>query len=332
MRKIRVGHIGTLHDHSAGILPCVRSFPETFEVVGLVPESPERYEEIKDMDAYKGVPVMTEEELFAAGIDAALIEGFELDLVTAARRCVDRGIHVHIDKPAGADLGAFADLLRAAREKNVVVHMGYMYRYNPSVQEALRRKREGLLGEIYEVDAVMNTEHDPEKREWMAQFPGGIMFFLGCHMLDLVYLFQGKPNRVIPFLKHTGLDGVTAVDHGCALLEYDNGVSIARATSTEVNGYGRRQLVICGSKATYEIEPLEGATGKTYYTDREHSFTYGDRRSELSFTFGPRYDDMMLHFARCVRGEQQNEFDYDYELAVHTLVMQACGVEGGNNK
>ncbi len=325
MTKIRIGHIGTLHDHSAGVLPCVRSFPDVFEVVGLVPESPERYEQIKDMDAYKGIPVMTEEELFAAGIDAALIEGHELDLVNAARRCVDRGIHVHIDKPAGADLQAFADLLRVAKEKQVVVHMGYMYRYNPSIQEALRRKNAGLLGEVYEVDAIMNTEHDPEKRQWLAQFPGGILFFLGCHMIDLIYLFQGKPNRVVPFLKCSGFDGVTAVDHACVMLEYDHGVSIARATSTEVNGYGRRQLVICGSKATYEIEPLEGPT-KTYYTDTEHSFAYGDRRTELNFTFPARYDEMMLHFARCVRGEQQNEFDYDYELAVHTLILQACGV------
>lgn len=325
MRKIRIGHIGTLHDHSAGVLPCVRSFPDVFEVVGLVPESAERYEQIKDMDAYKGIPVMTEEELFAAGIDAALIEGHELDLVNAARRCVDRGIHVHVDKPAGADFEAFDALLRVAEEKNVVVHMGYMYRYNPSVQEALRRKNEGLLGDIYEVDAIMNTEHPADKRQWMEQFPGGIMFFLGCHMVDLIYLFQGKPNRVIPFHKHTGFEGVTAVDHACAIFEYEKGVSIARATSTEVNGYGRRQLVICGSKATYEIEPLEGPT-KTFYTDTEHSFTFGDRRTELHFTFPNRYDDMMLHFARCVRGEQENEFNYEYEREMHKLVLQACCV------
>lgn len=324
MKKIRIGHIGTLHDHSAGILPCVRKYPDVFEVVGVVPESKERWEKIKDMPAYQGLPAMTEEELFEKGIDAALIEGHELSLVPAAKRCVDRGIHVHIDKPAGADLTSFEALLSAAEEKNLVVHMGYMYRYNPSVQEALRRKKEGVFGKIYEVDAIMNSYHDPEKRAWLEQFPGGIMFYLGCHMIDLVYLFQGKPKRVIPYLKSTGFDGVKAIDHAVAVLEYENGISIARATSTEVNGYGRRQLVICGEKATWEIEPLETPT-RTFFTEAATADAYADSRTELEYTTKKRYDAMMLHFAACVRGEIKNEFDYNYEREVHRLILEACG-------
>ncbi len=324
MQKIRIGHIGTLHDHSAGILPCVRKYPDLFEVVGVVPESKERWEQIKDMPAYAGLSAMTEEELFAKGIDAALIEGHELNLIPSAQKCIDRGIHVHIDKPAGDDLDAFETLLRSAEEKKLVVHMGYMYRYNPSIQEALRRKKAGEFGEIYEVDAIMNTYHDPEKRAWLSQFPGGIMFFLGCHMIDLVYLFQGKPKRVIPYLKSTGFFGVDAIDHAAAILEYENGVSIARATSTEVNGYGRRQLVICGEKATWEIMPLETPT-RTYFTQRDTANHYADSRTELDYSTKKRYDSMMIHFAQCVRGEIENEFDYQYELEVQRLILEACG-------
>ncbi len=326
MKKIRIGHIGTLHDHSAGILPCVRKYPDIFEVVGIVPESEERWEEIKNMPAYAGIPVMTEEELFQAGIDSALIEGHELSLIPAAKRCIDRGIHVHIDKPAGADLDAFENLLKTAEEKKLVVHMGYMYRYNPSVQEALRRKKEGVFGDIYEVDAIMDSYHSPEKREWLGQFPGGIMFYLGCHMIDLVYLFQGKPKKITPYLKSTGFNGVRAIDHAAAILEYENGVSIARATSTEVNGYGRRQLVICGEKATWEIMPLETPT-RTYFTESKSADPYADSRTELDFSTKKRYDAMMLHFGQCVRGEIENEFDYQYELEVHRLILEACGLE-----
>lgn len=324
MNKIRIGHIGTLHDHSAGILLCVRKYPEIFEVVGVVPESKERWDKIKKMPAYSGLKAMTQKELFEAGIDAALIEGHEFSLIADAKQCIDRGIHVHIDKPAGADPDAFDALLSAAKEKKLVVHMGYMYRYNPSVQEALRRKKEGVFGKIFEVDAIMNTHHNPEKRAWLSQFPGGIMFFLGCHMIDLVYLFQGKPKKVIPFLKSTGFDGVDATDHAVAILEYENGISIARATSTEVNGYGRRQLVICGEKATWEIEPLETPT-RTFFTESKTADPYADSRTELHYSTKKRYDTMMLHFAKCVRGEIENEFDYDYESEIHRLILEACG-------
>ena len=38
MEKIKVGHIGTKHDHSWGKLEAIRKFPELFEVVGIVPQ------------------------------------------------------------------------------------------------------------------------------------------------------------------------------------------------------------------------------------------------------------------------------------------------------
>lgn len=326
MKKLRLGHLGTLHDHSTGMLDTVRQYPELFEIVGYVPESEERYHQIKDTASYRGLTVMTERELLSSGCDAVEVEGYELELVHAARKCIERGIHVHIDKPAGADVDEFASLLKTAKAKNLTVQMSYMYRYNPSVREALRRARTGELGQIYEVDALMNTHHNPEKREWMKPFPGGIMFFLGCHMVDLIYMFKGMPENIITLNRCSGMDGVTAIDQGCAMFEYRDGVSVARATSTEIGGYGRRQLVICGSRATYEIEPLERPT-RTFYTDTTFSMSYENRRRELSFPESGRYDDMMLEFARCVNGEMINPFTYEVELDVHKLVMKSCGAE-----
>lgn len=330
MNRVRIGHIGTLHDHSPGMLDSVKKFPDIFEIIGYVPENEERYSEIKDHPSYRDVPVMTEEQLFNAGVDAVMVEGYELELVSTAQRCIDRNVHVHIDKPAGTDIKAFENLLKNAKKRGLTVQMSYMYRYNPSVRECYRRFKSGQLGEVYEVDAIMNTCHPPEKRQWMKDFPGGIMFFLGCHMVDLVYMFQGIPNNIVTFNKCTGFDGVTAIDHSCAVFEYDKGVSTVRATSTEINGFGRRQLVVCGSKATYEIEPIEKPS-KTFYTDNTYAATFADMKRELKFedvaAQGRRYDAMMLEFARCVRGEMVNPYSYEYELQMHKLMLAACGMD-----
>jgi hypothetical protein len=40
-----------------------------------------------------------------------------------------------------------------------------------------------------------------------------------------------------------------------------------------------------------------------------------------------RYHAMLAHFARCVRGEQENEFTPDYELEVYRLLQACCGNE-----
>ena len=187
MKKIRIGHIGVSHDHAGPVLCCVLSHPEEFEVIGWAEKNEENYKrKIVTDPVYDTLPRMTEEELIAAHPDAMLVEGFELENLEVALRCVENGIHVHMDKPAGADLPLFRRVLDTAKKNGVAVHMGYMYRYNNAVRYAMDRVKDGTIGEVFQVDAFMDTWHDPEKRQWMQDFPGGDMFYLGCHMVDFI--------------------------------------------------------------------------------------------------------------------------------------------------
>lgn len=328
MKPIKLGHVGTLHDHSPGKLECVRKFPELFEIVGIVAESPEREAEIKDRIAYKGLEFCDRETLLERGVEAVLVEGYELDLIREAQFWAEHGVHMHIDKPAGGDVETFEKLLRTAKEKDLTVQMAYMYRYNYAFLDCLERIKKGELGDIYQVTAIMNTGHLKDKREWLGQFQGGIQFFLGCHMVDFVYHLQGLPEKIYPFLKSTMKEGVDATDFGLAIFEYKNGVSTVEATAAETNGFGRRQLVVCGTKGTYEIEPLENPT-KAYFIPEEKGTPYSDRRGEpielKPFETKCRYDDMMKDFARFVRGEAENPFNYTYELTLQKLLMYCCG-------
>lgn len=328
MDRIRVGHIGTHHDHSTGKMDCVRKFPDVFEVVGIVEEDLDWKYRIQDLPSYRDIPFMTEEELFNRGVDCVLVEGFEYDLPRVAKRCVENGAAVHIDKPAGRDLRAFEDTLRIAKKKNLPVQMAYMYRYNPAVRDCLKRVRNGELGDILNVTAIMNTGHSSAKRQWLAQFDqGGIMFFLGCHMVDLVHQVQGVPDSITPFLRSSGLDGTTAVDQATAIFSYPAGTSIVQANACEINGYGRRQLVVCGSRGTYEIRPLESPI-RVMYTDRSFANCFEDRHTVPEIPTVPkdaRYDEMMMDFAAMIRGEKENPFSYEYELINQRMILAACG-------
>ena len=62
MKKIRIGHLGTYHDHSYGKLECILKYPDLFEVVGVVAESEERKQEIMEKGVYKDVKFVTEDE------------------------------------------------------------------------------------------------------------------------------------------------------------------------------------------------------------------------------------------------------------------------------
>jgi predicted dehydrogenase len=331
MKKIRIGHIGVSHDHAGPVLNCVLSHSDVFEFIGWAEDNEENYQKkIVTDPVYSFHPRYTSEELIAMKPDAMLVEGYELENLDVALRCVEAGIHVHLDKPAGADLAKFRRVLDVAKANGVCVHMGYMYRYNNAVRYALDRVADGTIGEVYEVNAIMNTYHTPDKREWMQEFPAGNMFFLGCHMVDFIYLFMKRaPLAVHPFNRRSELDGVSVTDRGYAIFDYGTSICTAVATSTEVGGFARRQLVICGTKGTLELKPLESYTEDwQIYTVMKETL-HEDWVKEGTVSQSPpfdRYDGMMKNFAEIVRGERENPYSYDYELNLFRLIQKACGV------
>ena len=87
----------------------------------------------------------------------------------------------------------------------------------------------GKYGDIYSVECHMSCYHKDEKRAWMANYKGGMMFFLGCHLIDLIYRIQGEPEEVIPLNTVTGINGIDrGEDYGFAVLKYKNGASQSR--------------------------------------------------------------------------------------------------------
>ncbi len=303
------------------------NFPDVFEVVGVCERDPAWLQSRGSLDVYAGLPFMSEAELLdVRGLDAVMVETDVWDLIPTAQRCVDRGLHVHIDKPAGEDIAAFETLLSDAARRNRIVQMAYMYRYNNAVRYAYDMATSGALGDIFEIDAVMSTEHTRDYREWLKHFRGGCMYIFGCHLIDLVIGFRGTPDAIVPYLGKTGYEGVDVYDNTLAVLEYANGPSTVRVSSVEVNGYGRRQFVVLGTKGSIEIKPFERPTSVTY-AKADGGDAYRDRKVVIELPpMGGRYDELLLDFARCVRGEKENPFDYAHELLVHQATLMASGI------
>ncbi|MBQ9133657.1 MAG: Gfo/Idh/MocA family oxidoreductase [Clostridia bacterium] len=329
MKKIKIGQIGIGHNHGAAKAADCKRLCELFEFVGVVaPDADEKYFGRKTAEVYRDVPFMTEEELFAIpDLEAVLIETSVPHLVPTAQRAIDRGLHIHLDKPAGEDIAEFEKLLMDAKAKKLAVQMGYMYRYNPGVLYALEQIEAGKLGDIHTIDAHMSTEHKADFRKFLSQFKGGSMYIFGCHLIDLIVKIKGKPNKVVPFLTHSGQDGLDFPDNCCAALVYDDGTCFIRTSSVEVNGWGRRQFVVCGTKGTIEIKPIENPMHVTeaYSTNTK---SWSDVHTEV---FPPaqehRYSNMLTDFAKMIRGEGENPYTYEHDLYVHKATLAACGFD-----
>ena len=82
---------------------------------------------------------------------------------------------------------------------------------------------------------------------------------------------------------------------------------------------------------TVDVDEKRVLDYRTVYFDRlevyEDGMAHQFGKAGQDMTFGPfgRYLEMMQDFAAIVRGEYENRFSYDYELAVQRLLLQACG-------
>lgn len=331
MHRIRIAQIGTsTNSHGNDIFNTLKRQSDLFEIVGFAFPENEREKFPERMHDFEGYREMTVEEILNdPTIEAVTVETEECYLTKYAYAAAKAGKHIHMEKPGGACLSDFEGMIETIKKNQTVFHTGYMYRYNPYVMELLESIKKGELGEIISVEAQMNCPHSKEQRSWLSNYQGGSMFFLGCHLIDLIYRILGEPERIIPFNKPTGCDGFPSEDFGLVLMEYKNGVSFAKVNSNEVGGFARRQLVVAGTKKTVELKPLEmfGEGGQfTTRTVYEEKMNWGDRGVSSDSPIHNRYDAMIRSFGEMVCGEKTNPYTCDYELALYKTILKCCRI------
>ena len=336
MKRITVAQIGAnKYSHSRYILNSLKKQRDLFDLVGCVLPENERERLPERMEEMSGLPELTLDRVLSdPAIEAVTIETDEIYLTKYALMAAKAGKHIHMEKPGGTDLAGFEQLIAEMKKSGKVFSTGYMYRHNPFVADALRKVKSGELGTILSVEAQMSCRHPKEMRQWLAALPGGMMFYLGCHLVDLILQIQGRPERIIPLNRCSGVSGVTGEDFGMAVFEYPSGVSFAKTTAVEIGGFERRQLVICGTKGTIELKPFEWylpdfSGMQTFRT----SYTRPDWHVSAEKDVSPvidRYDGMMAAFAAYIRGEAQNPYTLDYELELYRTVLRACGAYAGD--
>ena len=129
---IKIDQIGIGHNHGEEKMRTVRKFPELFEVVGYAEENEEWLSKRGNNEGYKGLKRLSVDEIIEQS-DAVLIETDVWNLTSIAQKCINAGKHIHLDKPASGTLEEYKHLLDTAKKKNLIVQLGYMYRYNPSI-------------------------------------------------------------------------------------------------------------------------------------------------------------------------------------------------------
>ncbi len=335
MKKIKIAQIGICHEHANGKIASLKRRPDVFEIVGYVderefcrtprvgePRNPEYYTDLK--------PLTLDEALCYPGLDAVAVEVPNNDLVTVATLCMEHNLAMHMDKPAGEDLPLYKKLLDGCRERNLAFQMGFMFRGNPAFRFCVAAIREKLIGDVFELEIDMNHCYGGEEyQEYIGNFPGGIMYNLGCHLIDFVVSAMGRPENITPFL-HSAPGYPERIRNNCtAVLEYPHAIVILRSCSKDTADTGGRRMRIAGTRGTITFSPLERFDGKPVEISLNLTAPAGDfPAGNHTLRFQPqadRYESQLVELAEIIRGEVKNPYPYEHDYLVHEVTLAAAG-------
>lgn len=335
MKKIKIAQLGIGHNHGAAKMAALRQLTDYFDVAGVAEDNEYWYQKRHSMTEYKDLTFTSEDELLdTPGLEAVAIEKDGPDLLKTALKCAERGLHIHMDKPGGEDLEGFRQLCDICKEKNLAFQSAYIYRTNPAVKFCLDAVKSGLIGDVFEIHAVMSRDdsHDDAYRKWLSQFKGGAMYIFAGYLIDLVLQMLGEPDKVTSFLKRTRQDAL--IDNGLAVLEYPIASAAVRVSVAEIDGFIHRRLIVCGTKGSVEICPIE----MTFARSEEHltvrlSLKEATEKYPAGTSFidcgplGGRYDKQLIEFARVVRKEIENPISIEHEYLLHKTLLEVCKVK-----
>jgi len=326
--------VGVSHEHALGKFTTLKSMKDTFEVIGMVDDREfaltPRFVGANEFDSYKEERFITlNQALNEENPDGVLIEVPNLDLVPVATKFAERGIPVHVDKPCGEDLPAYKKLLDLCEKQNLPFQMGYMFRGNPAIRFAIQAIKTGMLGNVFEIQADMNHCYggDEYNQHYLASFKGGIMFNLGCHLIDYIVAMLGRPEHVHSFLK-SACPGDKSRNNCVAILEYPHAIAIVTVCSRD---WGmRRRLRIGGTNGSLEFSPVERYDGNEIEVRFALREDFGDFKSGVrTLKFGPvqdRYESQLQDFAAMIRGEKKDEYSRVHDYTVHEVILAASGM------
>lgn len=336
MKKIKIAQIGITHEHAPGKYATLKNMPETYELVGVYNDmdtySTPAFYTASLLNAYKDANWMSLDEILNyPDLDAVAVEVPNNELVPIAMRCMERGLAMHMDKPAGEDLTLYKKLLDGCQAKKLPFQMGYMFRGNPAFQFCIKAIREKLIGDVVEILTDMNHNYGGEPyQEYIGKFPGGIMYNLGCHLIDFIVAAMGRPESAASFMKSAPGCASNIFNNCTAVLEYPTAHVILRSCSKVASCTPGRSMIIAGTKGTIQFSPLERFDNVPLEVSlmlKEARNGYPAGSHTLRFPMdSDRYRPQLQELAEVIRGEREQTYSYEHDYIVHEVTLAACGL------
>ncbi|MEK9186419.1 MAG: Gfo/Idh/MocA family oxidoreductase [Patescibacteria group bacterium] len=194
------------------------------------------------------------DEALAQKPDAVVITNPTAFHLETAKKAIESGAHVFLEKPLSHDMKGVEELISLAKKKNLVGYVGYNFRFHPLLQQMKKWLDSGKIGRALSAHAEIG-EYLPDWHSWedylktyaaRADLGGGVIL-TQSHDIDYLYWFFGMPKQVVAFENQDSelkIEVDSVVD---AIFQFGSGVT-ASLHMDYVKRPSKRRFEITGSK------------------------------------------------------------------------------------
>ena len=194
-------------------------------------------------------------------IDACMVCVPHYDHPRYAMACMQRGIHVMVEKPAGVYTKQVREMNEeAAKHPDVVFGMMFNQRTNHVYRKMRELVQSGQYGQIRRTNWIITDWYRPQayydSGAWRATWSGeggGVLLNQCPHQLDLLQWLCGLPVRVHAFCHEGKWHDIEVEDDVTTYVEYANGATGVFVTTTgDAHGTNRFEIQMDRAKLVVE--------------------------------------------------------------------------------
>jgi D-xylose 1-dehydrogenase (NADP+, D-xylono-1,5-lactone-forming) len=298
MKTIRFGVLGTAKINGA-VVPAIHAAKNAECVAIASRDMAKAQAQAQKLEIPKALG--SYEALLESDIDAVYISLPNHLHLPWAKRFLEAGKHVYLEKPACLVPQDVQTLLETAKQRHLLLMEGFMYRHHPQFARALEIVQSGVLGEVQLVKTSFSFPlSQPGNIRWVRSYGGGALYDLGCYCINATLLLLGEtPKSAIASCRLGGIN--EASEHSdlttTAVLEFKTARGVFDCSIAMPN---RQHLEVVGSEGVLELPEfvhpgqeigtlvLNGVTEKTIQANR--------------------YQLLVEHFADVVNGQAELQF------------------------
>lgn len=298
MKEIRYGIVGIGNEGSYYCYLFNDKQVHNARITALCDINPAKLENAKKIMDGQDVKYFADyKEMVASGLcDVIMVVTPHYDHPTIAEYCLQHGIAVLCDKPAGVYTKQVKQMNQVAQQAKVPFGMMFNQRTNCVFRKMREVVKQGKLGELQRVTWIITdwfrTQYYYDSGSWRATWQGeggGVLINQCPHQLDLIQWVVGEsPVAVNGFCKYGKWHDIEVEDEVTAYLQYANGATGVFITTTGETP-GTNRFEISGTKGKIVCEN----NGELVLYQNEADSATFSKESQDGFS-KPKYEKTVL--------------------------------------